>query len=140
MGLDGISVNQLRSISENNSAELNTKINSNSNNEPKAINGLAEGQKVDPDKEKNKDRTNQNNSNEDTDDNTDIQDSDTEETIKYDLSKSDKYSLEIDETTDEINIVEKSSKKIVQKISAEELSNMAVYLINSQGSIINKRY
>ena len=51
MGLDGISINQLRVTPELNSAELNSSVAINSN-EVKVVDGLSSGQRVDPDKEK----------------------------------------------------------------------------------------
>lgn len=143
MGLDGISINQLRITPENNSSELNNQVRFNLNSEIRAVDGLNQGQKVDPDqeKEKNKEGYFFNSSNEENGENE--QESDTiepVEVIKYDLSKSDKYMLKIDDDTENILIVEKDTKKTVQRISADELSTVVNYLSNAHGSIINKRY
>ena len=54
MGLDGISINQLRVTPENNSAESNRIARFEINNEHKVVDSLSQGQKVDPDKEQEK--------------------------------------------------------------------------------------
>ena len=95
MGLDGISINQLRTP-ENNSAELNSKVRFASNQEHKTVDGLSQGQKIDPDQENEKNDTEllkqfaQSSEEDNTEE--EIQ----EEVIKYDLSDSSKYTLKVD--------------------------------------------
>ena len=138
MGLDGISINQLRSTPEYNSAELNNVNNYNSSNNVKIVDGLSEGQKVDPDKERQHD--NDGGFLKDDSNKSDTQEEEQDKPVKYDLSQSDKYMLKINEDTNDIYIVEKSSKNIVEKINAKELSKLVYYLANSQGAIVNRKF
>ena len=83
MGLDGISINQLRVSAENNSAELN---NLNRINDHKVIDGLNEGQKIDPDKEKDKDNQAFDFENDEDSENVESNEEEFVPVIKYDLS------------------------------------------------------
>lgn len=138
MGLDGISVNQLRITPENNSAELNNPARFNLDASHKVVDGLAQGQKVDPDKDNNHENPELlEQFDEDTsEENEEFQ----EEIIKYDLSESSKYSLNLDEESNKILIIEKATKRKVQEIGADELSSYVGYLSNSQGSIVNRKF
>ena len=137
MGLDGISINQLRVTPEHNSSELNNVGRFNMGNEHKIVDGLSNGQKVDPDKEKDHDdpelARQYNEENEE-------QEEFFEDVIKYDLSDSNRYMLELDENSNVILIVEKGTSKVVQQISADELSSYVGFLTNSQGSMINRKF
>ncbi len=142
MGLDGISVNQLRVTPEHNSSELN-KVPKFSLDLSRQVDGLSQGQKVDPDKEREKEKRELNkqyNSSDDLQD--DLEDENIEDVpvIKYDLSQSEKYSLKVNDDTNEILIIDKSSKTVVQTINAEELSHFVSFLSNSQGSIVNRKF
>ena len=142
MGLDGISVNQLRITPENNSAELNIATRFSLDTSHKIVDGLSQGQKVDPDKQNEHEKPNLNNSfnsqDEQEDENNKAEP--LEEVIKYDLSRNDKYLLKIEDESNSILIVEKSTQNVVQKISAEKLSNFVNYLSNSNGSIVNRKF
>jgi len=142
MGLDGISVNQLRVTPEFNSAELNSSVNFNSDSNVKAVDGLSQGQRVDPDKRQQHEKNSQFDDTKKDGDFSDASGDDeiSEETIKYDLSKSDKYCLKLDEKTDTILIIEKASEKIIQSIDAVQLSRFVNFLPNSTGAIVNKKY
>ena len=138
MGLDGISLNQLRITPDYNSAELNNVNNFNTSNDVKIVDGLSEGQKVDPDKENQHEDSSfafDENSQEDQ-----SQEEEKETVVKYDLSQSDKYGLKINEDTNDILIVEKATNNIVEKINAKELSKLVYYLANSQGAIVNRKF
>ena len=142
MGLDGISVNQLRVTPEHNSSELN-KVPKFSLDLSRQVDGLSQGQKVDPDKEREKEKRELNkqyNSSDDLQDDSDDEIIEDTPVIKYDLSQSEKYSLRVDDDTNEILIIDKSSKTIVQTINAEELSHFVSFLSNSQGSIVNRKF
>ena len=145
MGLDGISVNQLRVTPEHNSSELN-KVPKFSLDVSRAVDGLSEGQKIDPDKEREKEKRELNkqyNSSEDEtieNSNADSLDVDSVEVVKYDLSQSDRYMLKVDDDTNEILIIEKASKNIVQRVDAENLSNFVSFLSFPQGSIVNRKF
>lgn len=137
MGLDGISVNQLRITQENNSAEMN-RINKTTTNEHKVVDGLSDSQKVDPDKDKEHDNPDFENSDEPDEQNQ--SDIPQEEIIKYDLSDNSKYFLKLDEESNNILIIEKSSKNVVQAINADEMSSFVGYMLNSQGSMVNRKF
>ena len=129
MGLDGISVNQLRMGSELNSNELN---NINPQTSPQFINGLSKGQRIDAD-----DKNNQNHAqgeileqeDENEDDKNDENDGINKKTpakdiTKYDLSDTKKYALEIDDKTNTVSIKEKSSQTVMQTFDIQTLSNI----------------
>ena len=142
MGLDGISINQLRVTPENNSSELNNQAKFSLNPDSRIVDGLSEGQKVDPDKEREKDKRSLNKKftspEENPEDNSEnISDENVE---KYDLSQSDKYVLKLDEEENVILIVEKSTKKVVQSINADELSQFVNYMSGPAGSIISRKF
>lgn len=132
MGLDGISVNQLRITQEANYSNIPT-------NESKKIDGLYEGQKVDPDKEKEKQ-----NQQETFQDGYKHQDDDNEsipfDAIKYDLGDSEKYILKIDEESNNVIIIKKDTQEVLQVFSAEVLSNLTGFLQDSHGILINRKY
>ena len=145
MGLDGISVNQLRMGSELNSNELN---NINPHTSPQFINGLSKGQRIDAD-----DKNNQNHAqgeileqeDENEDDKNDENDGINKKTpakdiTKYDLSDTKKYALEIDDKTNTVSIKEKSSQTVIQTFDIQTLSNLTKYLKNYCGVLINRKY
>lgn len=141
MGLDGISINQLRITPENNSAELNNPVRFNVSSEHKIVDGLSNSQKVDPDKEKDHDdpelARHYDSDDEDLNKESDTND---EEIVKYNLSDSGNYILKLDENSNNILIIEKSTSVVVQKIDADELSKYVGFLSNSQGSIVNRKF
>ena len=138
MGLDGISINQLRVTPENNSAELNSNVKFSLNPETKVVDGLAEGQKVDPDKGKEQEKPDLEEQFVESDDEQD-EEPEQVEIIKYDLSDSNKYSLQLDEESNNILIIDKTSSNVVQQINADELSSYVGFLVNSQGSLISRK-
>ena len=141
MGLDGISINQLRVTPENNSAELNNAAKFNTDVGHKVVDGLAHGQKVDPDRENEHEKpelTKQFVSPEEEDEASEQVEEET--VVKYDLSENNKYYLNLDDKTNKIMIIEKATKKVVQEISADKLSNFVGFLSNSQGALINRKF
>ena len=141
MGLDGISVNQLRSISEQNSNELNSVSRFSSDNNSRPVDGLSSGQRINPDKEKEHEKQEFNEENENNDNQEDSEQPETEVPVKkYDLSQSDKYVLKVNNDTNEVLIVDKKTKATVQKIDAENLSAFVNFLSYPQGSIINRKF
>lgn len=143
MGLDGISINQLRSVPERTSGELNSNVAFSLNINTKAIDGLSNGQRVDPDKQKEheKRQLKRSFSNPDNQNHEDLeQEHEKPQVIKYDLSKTEKFSLVVDDITNEIMIIEKHTKNIVQKINADELSNFVNFLPGAKGAIINRKF
>ncbi len=137
MGLDGISINQLRVTQENNSAEMN-RINKTSANEHKVVDSLSDSQKIDPDKEKEHQNPEFESSSEEKEENQ--EETVLVETIKYDLSDSGKYLLKLNEESNNILIIEKASKNIVQSINADEMSSFVGCMLNSQGSMVNRKF
>lgn len=141
MGLDGISINQLRITPENNSAELNNPVRFNIGSEHKIVDGLSNSQKVDPDKEKDHDDPElARHYDSDDEDSNGESDANDEEIVKYNLSDSGNYILKLDENSNNILIIEKSTSVVVQKIDADELSKYVGFLSNSQGSIVNRKF
>ena len=141
MGLDGISVNQLRITPENNSSELN-RVPKFSLDNSRPVDGLSQGQKVDPDKEREKEKRELNKQYNSSDEPLDEENEALIDTpvIKYDLSQSEKYTLKVDDATNEIIIIDKATTEIVQRVSADDLSHFVNYLSNSQGSIVNRKF
>ena len=144
MGLDGISSIQLRQLNELNAAELNAIINPHQSI-TRAIDGLSKGQKVDPDKEKKQEHAAEQEEFEDENNETDTLEQDERENEKFnsykiDLSQTNKYELKVNENSDSIVIVEKSTQKTVQVISADNLSVFVKNLIEAKGAIVNRKF
>ena len=136
MGLDGISVNQLRITPEFNSAELNKHQSINSE-EIKIVDGLSNGQRIDPDKERDSQQSEaQSQQKEESKEEENIQ----EEVTKYDLSDSNKYVVKLDDVTNQILIIEKATNKVVQNVDADQLSKLVAYSQNTCGSIVNRKF
>ena len=131
MGLDGISVNQLR---------LNTEVNSiNPINvvQNRKIDGLSQGKKVDPDAENHQ---NQEMEEDEENQNTEDKQSDIEEILKYDLSDSEKYMLKVDSLTNNILIVKKDTNEVLQVFSADILQHLMGNLMQGNGGLVNRKY
>ena len=131
MGLDGISVNQLR---------LNTEVNSiNPINvvQNRKIDGLSQGKKVDPDAENHQ---NQEMEEDEENQNTEDKQSDIEEILKYDLSDSEKYMLKVDSLTNNILIVKKDTNEVLQVFSADILQHLMGNLMQGNGVLVNRKY
>ena len=140
MGLDGISINQLRNFNE---ITPNTVVNTNQNN-TRIVDGLSKGQKVDPDEEKNKENSNQEFFEENENDN-DTAQSDEKENEKFnsykiDLSQANKYELKVNENSNSIVIVEVATQKIVQVINADNLAVFVKNLVEAKGGIVNRTF
>lgn len=143
MGLDGISINQLRVDSQ-----LNSNINKiNQETSPQFIDALTKSQRVNPDeKQEQNSKNNQTlKQQEQEDEENQTQDENESEHInteieKFDLSDTKKYILKVDEKANEILIVEKATQKIIQKFNPEALSNLTGYLSNYTGVLINRKY
>ena len=137
MGLDGISINQIRSIQDKNSNELNSIVFNHKTENTRSVSGLDKGRMVDPDRENNE---NQEEFEFDFNEQEENQPEDDNSAIKYDLSRTDKYSLILDENTNEIVIKEKDSGEVIQKIDAQNLSRFVNFLSNTQGAIVNRKF
>ena len=145
MGLDGISPIQIRQFNEPNAAELNAVLNP-KQNLSRAVDGLSEGQKVDPDKERNNQQNNQEadfNNEEDEEFNTAEQDEKENEkfnSYKLDLSQTNKYELKVNENSNSIVIVEKATQKTVQVINADNLAIFVRNLVEGKGALVNRKF
>ena len=131
MGLDGISVNQLR---------LNTEVNSiNPINvvQNRKIDGLSQGKKVDPDADNHQNQEMEEN---EENQNTEEKQSDIEEILKYDLSDSEKYMLKVDSLTNNILIVKKDTNEVLQVFSADILQHLMGNLMQGNGVLVNRKY
>ena len=137
MGLDGISINQIRIIQDKNSNELNSIVFNPKTENTRSVSGLDKGRMVDPDRENNE---NQEEFEFDFNEQEENQPEDDNSAIKYDLSRTDKYSLILDENTNEIVIKEKDSGEVIQKIDAQNLSRFVNFLSNTQGAIVNRKF
>lgn len=150
MGLDGVSINQLRITPENNSAELNSQVRFQDNNFGK-IDGLSEGQRVDS---KKRERQNQNNNSlsqkkgdideEENEEDSfggqyEVNETNPEEIIKYDLTNSKLYSLKLEEATNKIMIIEKATGNVIQVFDADDLRRFVNFMPDSCGALVNKK-
>ncbi len=145
MGLDGISPIQLRQLNELNAAELNAIINPRQALNVRAVDGLSEGQKVDPDKEKNHEHAQaQEEAGEENNENDTLEQDEKENekfnSYKIDLSQTNKYELKVNENSNSIVIVEKSTQKTVQVISADNLAIFVKNLVEAKGAIVNRKF
>jgi len=129
MGIEGISPNQLR-------IEPQTQINTQNNTQTeKRVDGLTQGTKIDPDKEKEKNPRQEGNEEENTDN------SEEEiEVINYDLSDTKKYQLKIDEKSNSVLIIKKDTREVIQVFSAKVLSNLTGFLNEGNGILVNRKY
>ena len=89
MGLDGISISQLRNPLENTIREYNSTVSSSSSSDSRAVGAMSSSGRIDPDKDREKEESGfefqQREKKEEVQ----------EETVKYDLSDSEKYFLNI---------------------------------------------
>ena len=138
MGLDGISINQLRITPELNSAELNSQIAINTNGN-RIVDGLSNGQRVNPDKEQEHGNSDSKSNKKDRNEEEENEETTSEEVTKYDLSDANKFNVKLNSETNSIILPDKISGNTVQTIDADELLKFIQYSPNSYGSIINKK-
>ena len=142
MGLDGISVNQLRITPENTSREnaINSDFLVNRNSDSKSVNSLDKKSAIDTDDKENTSffvvyssgATEENE--EETDDN-----NPSVEIEKIDLSNKELYEIKVDEDTNSLTIYNKKEQKPVGEITPVELSSLVDNLKNPGGILVNKR-
>ncbi len=139
MGLDGISVNQLRVTPENTSKEnaINADLLAKRGIGDRSINSLDKKSAIDTDDKENTSFF----GGESSDDNEDDENKETEitEIEKIDLSNKDLYEIKPDEHTNSLIIYNKQENTIVQQISPGELSTLVDSLKNPGGILVNKR-
>ncbi len=142
MGLDGISVNQLRITPENTSREnaINSDFLVNRNSDSKSVNSLDKKSAIDTDDKENTsffggDSSGATEENEEeTDDN-----NPSVEIEKIDLSNKELYEIKVDEDTNSLTIYNKKEQKPVGEITPVELSSLVDNLKNPGGILVNKR-
>ena len=142
MGLDGISVNQIRITPENTSREnaINSDFLVNRNSDSKSVNSLDKKSAIDTDDKENTsffggDSSGATEENEEeTDDN-----NPSVEIEKIDLSNKELYEIKVDEDTNSLTIYNKKEQKPVGEITPVELSSLVDNLKNPGGILVNKR-
>lgn len=140
MGLDGISVNQLRITQENTSREntLNSQMLAEIGSGSRSVNSLDKKGAIDTDDKENTSFFGGDSStSEDEEDNKETQES--VEYEKIDLSNKELYEIKVDEATNSLTIYNKKENKTVQEITPYELSTLVDNLKNPGGILINKR-
>lgn len=140
MGLDGISVNQLRITQENTSREntLNSQMLAEIGSGSRSVNSLDKKGAIDTDDKENTSFFGGDSSTSgDEEDNKETQES--VEYEKIDLSNKEMYEIKVDEATNSLTIYNKKENKTVQEITPYELSTLVDNLKNPGGILINKR-
>lgn len=141
MGLDGISVNQLRMTPENTSKEnaINADMLANKGMGLRSVNSLDKKGAIDTDDKENTSFFGGDSSSneENEEENPDGQDSLDFE--KIDLLNKELYEIKVDENSNSLTIYNKQSDMIVQEISPLELSTLVDNLKNPGGILVNKR-
>ncbi len=142
MGLDGISVNQLRITQENTSKEntLNSQMLANIGSGSRSVNSLDKKSAIDTDDKENTSFFGGESSSEEEEQE---EKKDNEEESfdfpKIDLTNKELYEIKVDESKSSFSIYNKQENKIVQEISPNELSALVDSLKNPSGILINKR-
>lgn len=140
MGLDGISVNQLRLKQENTSKELaiNTQMVANRDSSSRSVNSLDKKGAIDTDDKENTSYFGAGSTGEEGEEEKE-ETKKSEEFVKIDLTDKEKYEIKIDENSSSLTIYNKKSQSVVQNISANELSTLVDNLKNPSGILVNKR-
>ena len=140
MGLDGISVNQLRITPENTSREnaINADMLVNHNNGSRSVNSLDKKGAIDTDDKENTSFFGAGSSY-DGEDDTETEEKPQEEYEKIDLSDKELYEIRVDENTNSLTIYNKKECKTVQEITPDKLSTLVHNLRNPGGILVNKR-
>lgn len=141
MGLDGISLNQLRITQENTSKEntLNSQMLANIGSGSRSVNSLDKKGAIDTDDKENTSFFGGDSSSEEEQEE---QKEEAEEKLdfpKIDLSNKDLYEIKVDENKGCLSIYNKQEDKTVQEITPHELSSLVDSLKNPGGILINKR-
>ncbi len=140
MGLDGISVNQLRINQENTSREnaINADLRAKKSAGDRSVNSLDKKSAIDTDDKENTSFFGGESSeqeDEEQKEETEI----SEEFEKIDLTNKDVYEIKQDEALNSLVIYNKQQGKIVQQITPNALSLLVDNLKNPGGILVNKR-
>ncbi len=140
MGLDGISVNQLRITPENTSKEnaINADLQAKRNIGDRSVNSLDKKSAIDTDDKENTSFFGGESSSEE-DEEEKNEEVDTVKYEKIDLSNKELYEIRTDENSNSLAIYNKQQGTIVQQITPNELSTLVDNLKNPGGILVNKR-
>ena len=142
MGLDGISVNQLRVTPENTSKEnaINSDFLVNRNSGSRSVNSLDKKSAIDTDDKENTSFFGGDTSGEtEENDEDNVEENSSVEIEKIDLSNKELYEIKVDENTNSLTIYNKKEQKPVGEITPVELSSLVDNLKNPGGILVNKR-
>ena len=141
MGLDGISVNQLRITPENTSKEnaINADFRAKMGEGSRSVNSLDKKSAIDTDDKENTSFFGGESSSSDEEENQEDEMEDIVEYEKIDLTNKDLYEIKPDEITNSLVIYNKQQGVIVQEISPNQLSTLVDSLKNPSGILVNKR-
>ncbi len=139
MGLDGISVNQLRITPENTSKEnaINADLQAKRNIGDRSVNSLDKKSAIDTDDKENTSFFGGESSS--AEEENQEEETETTEFEKIDLTNRDLYEIRQDEDTNSLVIYNKQEGIIVQQISPGELSTLVDNLKNPGGVLVSKR-
>ena len=140
MGLDGISVNQLRITPDNTSKEnaINADFKARMGESSRSVNSLDKKNAIDTDdKENTSFFGGESSSNEDEENFED--ETQNIEYEKIDLTNKDIYEIKPDENTNSLVIYNKQQGVVVQEITPNQLSILVDSLKNPSGILVNKR-
>lgn len=141
MGLDGISVNQLRITPENTSKEnaISSEMLANRTGSLRSVNSLDKKSAIDTDDKENTSFFGSADSSEESKDNEEAKEGETDEFEKIDLSNKELYEIRVDENSNSLTIYNKKEQKAVQEITPDKLSTLVDNLKNPGGILVNKR-
>ena len=140
MGLDGISVNQLRITPDNTSKEnaINADFKARMGEGSRSVNSLDKKSAIDTDDKENTSFFGGESSSNDEEENLE-EETQNIEYEKIDLTNKDIYEIKPDENTNSLVIYNKQQGVVVQEITPNKLSVFVDNLKNPAGILVNKR-
>lgn len=140
MGLDGISVNQLRITPDNTSKEnaINADFKARMGEGSRSVNSLDKKSAIDTDDKENTSFFGGESSSNDEEENFE-EETQNIEYEKIDLTNKDIYEIKPDENTNSLVIYNKQQGVVVQEITPNQLSILVDSLKNPSGILVNKR-
>ena len=140
MGLDGISVNQIRITQENTSKEnaILADMTAKGGGSSRSINSLDKKGAVDTDDKENTSFFAKSDSSEEEQEEAN-EFGEVVEYEKFDLSNKDDFEIKIEDETNSVVIYNKKNEKIVQKITPQGLSELIGALEHPSGAMVNKK-
>ena len=140
MGLDGISVNQLRITPDNTSKEnaINADFKARMGESSRSVNSLDKKNAIDTDDKEDASFFGSESSSNDEEENFEDETQNIEHE-KIDLTNKDIYEIKPDENTNSLVIYNKQQGVVVQEITPNQLSILVDSLKNPSGILVNKR-